>query len=227
MKDFLTQNFSQNLQLALNAMSTMEILAVILALAYLILAIRENIWCWVCGFSSTLIYLIIFWNVSLYSESLLQIFYLYMSIYGWLQWTKYKTNLEQLSLKPISTWTAKKHLQVLSLTAVIAIIIGALMANYSNASFPYIDAATTCFAIVATYMVAQKIFENWLYWMLIDSVSVYLYLSKDLYLTSLLYGFYVVLCFIGYFSWRKHLLQQQHNINTIKIEPQTDPGVYP
>jgi nicotinamide mononucleotide transporter len=210
MTELFTEKFMLGLEQAANIMGLFEMIAVVLALAYLILAIKENSWCWLCGFSSTLIYLIIFWNVSLYSESLLQVFYLYMSGYGWLQWTKYKgpTDQQQASLKPIIKWSFQKHLKVIFSTSVVALMIGFLMATMTDAAFPYVDAATTSFAIVATYMMAQKVFENWYYWIIVDSVSVFLYLNKSLYLTAVLFIFYVVLCFVGIIAWRRHLLPQ-------------------
>ncbi len=206
---FLTQFYNYLLQ-DINLLSGLEIVAVVLAIAYLILAIRENIWCWVCGFASTLIYLVIFWKVSLLSESLLQVFYLYMSAYGWLQWSKIniQDDGDKATFKSITQWSTSKHLWIISFTFVVAMLLGLMMAETTSASFPYLDAVTSMFAIVATYMVAKKVIENWIYWIVIDSVSIYLYLNKGLYLTSLLFAFYVALCFVGYYSWRKHLQQQ-------------------
>ena len=217
MSELLPENFFLGLEQSVSVMSALEIIAVLLALAYLILAIKENAWCWLCGFSSTLIYLIIFWKVSLYSETLLQLFYLYMSGYGWLQWTKYRGQIEQQesSLKPIIKWSREKHIRVISVTAIAALIVGLLMDTMTEASFPYVDAATTCFAIVATYMVTQKVFENWFYWIVIDAVSVYLYLNKSLYFTAVLFAFYVMLCFVGLYAWRKNLPQQASSENTL------------
>ncbi len=204
------QELFHNMQQTLSIMSVIEIVAVVLALAYLILAIQENSWCWICGFSSTLIYLMIFWKVSLYSETLLQIFYLFMSGYGWIQWTRFRSQSERnkSSLKPIIKWTIKRHLKVISITSIFALLIGTIMSKWTSASFPYIDAATTCFAIVSTYMVAQKVFENWFYWIVVDSVSVYLFLNKGLYFTAVLFALYVLLCIFGIIAWRRHLIQQ-------------------
>jgi nicotinamide mononucleotide transporter len=187
-------------------MSLLELTAVVFAVLYLVLAIKENVWCWFFGFLSTLIYLFIFWDVSLYSESLLQIFYLAMSVYGWWQWTHFDSS--QSELKEIQQWSILKHTGIIVAAGFGSLALGFFMSQYTSAAFPYIDAATTLFAIVATYMVAQKIIENWIYWMVIDSVSIYLYINRELYLTALLFLLYVALCFVGYFSWRKHMEAQ-------------------
>ncbi len=80
------------------------------------------------------------------------------------------------------------------------------MATQTQASFPYLDAATTCFAVMSTFLVAKKVLENWIYWFVIDAVSIYLYVSKGLMLTAV---FYVVMVVFGYFMWRKKMHTQQ------------------
>jgi nicotinamide mononucleotide transporter len=84
---------------------------------------------------------------------------------------------------------------------IIAGILGWLMARYSPASFPYLDALTTVFAVFATYLVAKKVLENWLYWIAIDALSIYLYLEKDLTPTALLFMLYVIIASYGYVKW--------------------------
>jgi nicotinamide mononucleotide transporter len=99
----------------------------------------------------------------------------------------------------------KTHLKLIGITTLISLFIGYGMATYTQAAFPYLDAATTCFAVMTTYLVAKKVLENWLYWVVIDLVSIYLYLSKGLMLTSLLFVLYVGLAVVGYFLWRTAL----------------------
>ncbi len=189
--------------------SMWEIYAVIFALGYLVLAIRQNIWCWVCGFISTSIYLVLFWRVSLLSESLLQIFYLVLSVYGWYQWLGGRAHIE----KKIIIWPLKKHVIVILLTGLIALIVGYLMDVYTGAKSPYLDAATSCFAIVTTYMVTLKVLENWVYWIVIDTASLYLYSSRQLYLTVLLFVLYIILSFLGYRVWKRSWSDEHQSHN--------------
>ena len=83
--------------------------------------------------------------------------------------------------------------------------MGFYFATYTNAKMPIVDSFTTVFSIFATYMVAKKILGNWLYWIVIDMVSVYLYFSRDLHLTSLLFMAYTIIAIFGYFSWIKKM----------------------
>ena len=186
------------------AMTLWESLAVLLALAYLLLAMQRSIWCWPAAFFSTLIYTVLFWQVALQMESLLNFYYMAMAVYGLWLW---RSGGEQGEALPITSWSAKQHLGLIGGTALLALAVGYGMANYTQTSFPYLDAATTCFAVLTTFMVAKKVLENWLYWIVIDLVSIYLYLQKGLMLTAALFVLYVVLAVFGYLQWRKALEQ--------------------
>ena len=183
-------------------MTAWEALAVVLAIAYLVLAIRQNIWCWAAAAFSTLIYLFIMYEARLYMESLLQVFYLAMAAYGWFQWRAHADQTKDLK---VSTWPARYHLAAILCVAVLVWASGSLLATYSNAALPHLDAFTTWGAVIATFMVTRKILENWLYWFVIDAVSVGLYTSRGLYLTALLFTAYLVLIIIGYRSWRSSM----------------------
>jgi len=177
--------------------SAAEASAVVLAIAYLVLAIREHVSCWAAAFASSLIYLFVFYSARLYTESLLQIFYAAMAIYGYYQW---KYGGEHRSRLRIGVWTLRRHAAALGSIAAATASIGWLM-SHTDAAFPYADAFTTSAAVVTTYMVARKVLENWLYWFVIDSVSVYLYLSRGLELTALLFVLYLLLIIVGMHRW--------------------------
>jgi len=198
-------NFVNQFLAQLAATSVWEWLAVILALAYLILAIRENIWCWVAAFFSTAIYIFLFFDVNLYMESALNIFYLVMAIYGWFRWR----NGEHLAdTKAIVSWSSQYHLILIFITLAISIVSGWLLNNYTSQDYAYLDSFTTWFAILTTVMVAEKVLQNWLYWLIIDSVSIYLYLQKGLALTSLLFLIYLGLAWLGWIKWKHHYARQ-------------------
>jgi nicotinamide mononucleotide transporter len=186
--------------------SLLELLAVVFAVAYLVLAVRENSLCWYAAGISTLIFLFIFWNVKLYMESGLQIYYLAMAFYGWYQWRDAQT--ETVSLR-VSKWRAKQHIVALVLIAALTFVTGSLLNSGTDANMPYLDSFTTWASVVTTFMVARKILENWLYWLVIDSVSIYLYLDRELYFTSLLFAIYIVIIFFGWFAWNRSYRQRE------------------
>lgn len=187
---------------ALTTVSVWEITAVVLALVYLVLAIRQSIACWFAAILSTSIYIVLMYQAGLYMESALQVFYIAMAFYGWYSW-KHGEGLE--NKLPVSSWPLNRHFTPLVLILLFTLASGYALSHYSSAAMPYLDSFTTWGAIVTTWMVARKIIQNWHYWFIIDSVSVYLYVSRGLWLTALLFVLYLVLIVIGYRQWRKSM----------------------
>lgn len=183
---------------AVAAMSLWELGAVVLALAYLLLAMKENSLCWYAAFASTSIYVFLFWDVSLLMESALQIFYLVMAVYGWWQWRNQGDDHAELR---IHRWSLKTHALVAVAVGLLTLGFGYVLDTSTHAELPYLDSFTTWGAVVTTYMVTRKVLENWIYWIVIDGASVYLYIDRELYLTALLFVMYVVLVVIGFFQW--------------------------
>ncbi len=177
-----------------------EIVAAILAIAYLILAMLEDIRCWVAWIISSLMYFFVMYSANLYMEALLQIFYIFIGLYGLYQW-RFKADKKD-ALK-ITTWSVKNHLIVIGALFFLTSLSGYVLMIYTAAASPFIDAFTTWGAIAASYLVAKKILENWFYWFVIDFVSVFLFISRELYPTALLFIVYLVLVVIGYSAWRK------------------------
>jgi len=194
-----------SLQTAGAAMWGWELVAVILAIAYLLLALKENILCWYAALISTTIFTVLFWNVSLVMESLLQVYYIGMAIYGWYQWRQPK---EGKPLK-ISCWSASRHLQVIGGVVLVSLISGYLLNRHTEAAWPYLDSFTTWASVATTYMVTKKVLENWLYWIVIDSLSIFLYLDRGLHLTALLFVGYTVIAVFGFWQWRQNYQQEQ------------------
>ena len=186
--DFLTANW-------------FEIVAAALAITYLILAMQQNILCWAAWIISSIMYLFVMFSAGLYMESGLQIFYIVMGIYGWIQWN----NRSSKNNLTVSTWPIINHIYILLILIVLVTFSGLILSNLTEAVSPYIDAFTTWGAIIATYMVAKKILENWYYWFIVDFVSVFLFLSRELYTTALLFSIYIILVIFGFIAWRKSM----------------------
>ena len=188
----------------------LEIFAVCSAILYLILAANEDVRCWYAALFSSILYMYIMYTAGLMMESFLQIFYICMAIYGWYIWSS-KINVEQ-ELK-IRSWKMQYHLYTIMIVTLLAIISGFLLEKYTQAALPFLDAFTTWGAIITTYMVAKKIIENWIYWFVIDSISIYLFISRELYLTSLLFFIYLIIIIFGYRSWMKKLNSDEAIVN--------------
>jgi nicotinamide mononucleotide transporter len=192
--------------LSTQSMSPWEAVAVIFAIAYLLLAVRENVLCWLFAFLSTAIYTILFWDVSLLMESALNVYYMAMAVYGWHQWTRGGSNgADKPHALGVRSMSVQQHTVVISSIAALCLVSGYLLTSHSSAAWPYVDSFTTWASVITTYLVARKYLQNWLYWIVIDSVSIPLYIDRGLNLTALLFVAYVIIAFMGYFSWRKHL----------------------
>lgn len=181
----------------------LEILGVILAITYLILAAKEIIWCWLCAFISSFLYVYLFWQVGLMMESMLNVFYVFMAIAGWLQWQYGGIDHHGLEIKTLKIW---QHAVIIVLILLLAWFNGWFMQTYTAAAWPYIDSFTTWASVLTTFMVIYKILENWLYWFVIDGISIYLYVDRGLYLTALLFLAYVVIVVFGFLNWRRTML---------------------
>lgn len=204
MLEFLNQ-WWQGLQ----AQSWLELIAVVTAVLYLWLAIRENIWCWFYAFISTALSIYIFHQAALLSESLLNIFYLVMAVYGWYQWRGGQTDNPRL----IQKWPLQKHLLWIVVAAICVPLLGLYTRQY-GAAYPFLDAFTSCFAVLTTFLVAYKVYENWYYWLVINSVSAWLFWQKELYFFTGLFVVYLIMVIFGLLNWSKSYARQTSQIKS-------------
>ena len=198
-------NWLQTVLAAAQSMSLLEVTAVVFAMAYLLLAVRENVLCWLFAFLSTAIYTVLFWDVSLLMESALNVYYMVMAVYGWYQWTRGGTNGDELPhALAVRSMSGSHHVWVIAAIVVLSSVSGYLLGEHSSAAWPYVDSFTTWASVITTYLVTRKYLQNWLYWIVIDAVSVPLYIDRGLNLTALLFVAYVVIAVVGYLKWRLH-----------------------
>jgi len=203
----------QSLLSAAQSMSSWEVAAVIFAITYLLLAIRENVLCWYFAFISTAIYTVLFWDVSLLMDSALNVYYMAMAVYGWYQWTRGGSNgLEGPHALAVRSMSGRQHALIITAIVILSIVSGYLLNEHSTAAWPYVDSFTTWASVITTYLVARKYLQNWLYWIVIDAVSVPLYIDRGLNLTALLFFAYIIIAVIGYFSWLGHFRQNRQAV---------------
>ena len=177
--------------------SVLETIAVIFSLLYVYLAAHQNNLCWLAAVISVSLYIYICFDAKLYAETILQVFYFLMAIYGFYSWKKNNSQLQ------ISTWPIKKHLFIIFLGTILTFFLGFIFSNFTDAEMPLVDSFTTVFSVFATYMVVKKILSNWLYFIIIDIISTYLYFSRDLHLTSLLFLLYTFIAVAGFIKWNR------------------------
>ena len=177
-----------------------EVLATFFGVAYVVLAAKKNILCWSAGIISSILSVYLFWVYSkLYAEAYLYFYYVIAGIIGWMQWSNPKTD------RPFV-------IKVNYVTHIVFILIGAVLSYglyffisyiFPDAARPLIDSFTTVFSFLATWMTIRKWLSSWIYWIIIDVVSVGLYWSRDLNIYAFLMVLYTVLALYGYLSWKK------------------------
>jgi len=189
---------------ALAAISPAEWIAVLFALGYLLLAVRQNAWCWACAIASSAIFLVLFARGGLVMQSALQVFYIAMGAYGWWAWRRGSGEGATL---PVARWRSGQHaISIVALLAASA-VNGWIVARSQGGWVPYVDAFVAWVSVLATWMVARKVLENWLYWIVVDSVAAALYWTQGFHATAVLFVVYVVIAIKGYFAWRADLVR--------------------
>jgi nicotinamide mononucleotide transporter len=175
-----------------------EIFSVICNLFFLILLVRENIWCWLFGILGTVSGAYLFAEVSLNSESLLYVFYAVAGVYGWIKWSGNKGG-DKLPITDINPF---QHLPIMGLGVAGAVLLGYYMDNHTAADFPYFDAFTSLFAVIATVFEAKKKLSGWYYWILINAATIFLYYMKGLDWYAGLAIINTVMSVVGLIRWK-------------------------
>lgn len=176
-----------------------EILAAVLAVAYLVLVIKQRSSCWTAAFVSSCLYVWVLFGARLYMESLLNVFYAAMAIYGYRQWARGRDG----GRLEICRWPLRRHLVGLLAVTALSLVTSYFLRLFTPAAWPFMDSMTAWSSVFATFLVARKVYENWHWWLVIDSVSLCLYFSRGLYVTMLLFAVYVVMIVMGMREWRR------------------------
>lgn len=202
--------------------SYIEFVGTIFGLGSVWLATKANIHTWTTGFINILIFFMIYYQVQLYSDMLLQVFFFVVSVHGILQWSKKKGGHADRRISVLST----KNRWVLSALAVVLILtLGFIMSNIQAisgglftepAAFPYADSFTTVLSIYATYFMVFKKVECWILWILVDVLCIVLYVQKGIYFVAAEYLVFLVMASMGLLEWIK-LLKNEERIGTGEV----------
>jgi len=181
-----------------------ELLGAILGLIYIFFSVRQNIFTWPVGLLSSIFYIVIFFHSRLYAGMALQVYYAAMSIYGWYYWSKGENGATGEKVK-VSFTQPIEWIKIVVIFIFVLIAIVLILKKYTDSDVPYLDALTTTAGIIATWMMARKLIENWIIWVFADLISVGLYIGKHLWVTAFLYLVFTVMAVIGFIEWRKNL----------------------
>jgi nicotinamide mononucleotide transporter len=170
---------------------------------------RENVWGWFFAIIAAAFYIKVFYDVRLFGDLYLQIFFIIVSLYGWYEWLFGGENRTQLHIQRIST----KIIGQLVFIFLISFPLMGWFLSIMKSNLPYLDAATTTISLIAQWLMARKYLENWLVWIFVNIIYVGMYYYNQIYLTSFLYVIFLGLATMGYFNWRKSLLVTKNATN--------------
>lgn len=178
-----------------------ELLGALLSIMYLYYSIRQKLSLWVFGFLCSALYVVVFFQSKFYADMTLQIYYVGVSVFGWVSWKLGKLKCgHELPVKK----TSLRHAGYLALiTLTVFLLYYIVLSRFTDSPLPFADSLTTAMSIVATWMLARKLIEHWLMWIVIDALSAGLYFYKSLYPTAILFVVYTIMAVVGYFQWKK------------------------
>lgn len=179
-----------------------EILGVVTGFICVWLAARNNIWNFPITILSVFFYIIVFYRARLYADMGLQFYFLGMAIYGWYYWIDRSDSGEEI--KPVQRITPALIGIGLVGIALFTVLFGTFLDRQTDAFAPYLDSLCAGGSLFGSFLLSRRIMENWLVWIIVDVIYLYLYVSKELYLTTLLYLAYIVVAVFGYREWKKN-----------------------
>lgn len=191
-----------------------EVFAAIAGLIYIFLEIRQSIWLWPVGLITSGVYVWVFFNTKFYADMGLQIYYVFISIYGWHWWLKGRDG-DKSDILQVTGINRKTTIRLILLFLAIFLFLWLILRCYTDSPLPLGDSFTTAISVIATWMLARKIIEHWLLWIIADIVSVALYIYKGMYPTAILFIVYTLMAIVGYLEWKKDL-NTGKNLNFVK-----------
>lgn len=190
---------------AFSQMSGWELSAALMGVAYILLAAKESQWCWLFAFFSTLIYTVLFWHGQLPMQALLNFYYIGMAIYGYWLWQKHGKTEDNLT---ITNWRLSTNLLFITVGFAISMLVTYYLQLTDQSQSPALDATITVFSVMNTWLIAKKVLQNWLYWIVIDAAAIVLYIETAYYATAALFVLNTLLAVAGFISWMKRYRHQ-------------------
>jgi nicotinamide mononucleotide transporter len=184
-----------------------EIIGFVLAVWMVIGNIRERLWAWPLAIISSLLYFALFWRSKLYGDAALQIFFVLLALWGWLQWWRGlggDATPQRVAL-PVTTLNRNRAIKVIASCVILWGVTGLFLQHYTDTDVPWWDAFPTAVSLVAQYLLARKYLENWAAWLVVNTVSIGLFAYKGLWLTVILYALFIAMSVAGWRAWRQRL----------------------
>jgi nicotinamide mononucleotide transporter len=185
-------------------LSALEVVGTVAGVLSVLLTVRRNLWCWPVGIVSVGVYAVLFFQIRLYADAALQVFYVGTGFYGWYAWRYGGAGRSEL---PVRMLSGRERLALALLLAPVIVLVTAALRTWTDASLPFWDTLASSLSVAAQLLLMRKILENWILWIVVDVLSVGIYVAKGVYLTSALYAVYLLLAVLGWRAWRRPRVQ--------------------
>jgi nicotinamide mononucleotide transporter len=180
-----------------------EVIGALLGVAMVVCNIRQIHWGWPLAFASSALYFLVFWGSKLYGDSVLQIFFAAMALWGWGQWLR--AVLPDGQALHVQALTRLGTIKLVAVCAIFWWATGLFLIKFTNTDVPWWDAFPTALSVVATLLLGRKYIENWPMWIVVNIVGMALFAYKGLWLTVGLYGVFAVMAVVGWRAWRAQM----------------------
>lgn len=191
-------------------LSYVELLGTVFGMLSVVLAARGHILTWPLGIVNEFFFFLLFYQVHLYSDMLLQVYFFVLTVYGWYHWNQQKTEdkVLVLSRKGRLSWALVVMVSSLLLGVFVTSLYDQLHLLFPGwhaapPAYPWADAFTTMASVVATVLLARRYLETWVLWVLVDIVSIVLYLLKGIHLVAIEYGIFLLIASAGWYHWNQ------------------------
>ncbi len=184
-----------------------ELLGSALGILGVFFQIKQNIWVWPISIIASVLYVLVFLHVHLYALMSLQFYFIAVSIYGWYQWKHPKPENNVITEElPVTRLNLKTILIYSALFVGFWMILYWFLKEFTDDSQPFWGSIITALSLVASLMLAKKIIEQWLVWIIADSIAVVIYFNQHLYPTTIFYFILVIMAIIGFKQWKKEMI---------------------
>ncbi len=187
-------------------MDILEIVGACIGLTYLYLEYKASVWLWPAGILMSLFYVVIFFHGKFYADAAVYLYYIGANVYGLVAWRKNLRLQREKQVEDRIVHTPKRQIFPLAIVAaVLWMVIFFVLRRFTDSPVPWGDAFTTSLSVVAMWMLAKKQLEQWLLWVVVNAVSLCLYVWKGLYPTAVLFAVYTAVAVLGYFRWKREM----------------------
>ena len=179
-----------------------EIIAAIIGTIYIVLEYKASPWLWLFNILMALMYVYVFYDNGVYAQMLIQVYYVFIGVYGWLEWKGVLKKGEKKE-KPITSLPKKLYLLVIITTIALSIAISLILKQIPDNEVWLLDGVSTALSVVAMWLLAKKYYQQWIFWIIVEPIIIIMSLQTEMYATAVLYLIYTIIAIMGYFKWKK------------------------